>query len=132
MLDELLIFSKNQAITGTTTSTNILDLGKKREVAFGTPVNLAILITEDFNNCTSINFEVLTSEVEAMTAPITLASSTVVLANLKKGKRVPIAFMPSGNKGFVRLKYTVAGTAPSTGKVSAYLSDGTQQSFNDK
>ena len=132
MLDELLIFSKNQAITGTTTSTNILDLGKKREVAFGTPVNLDILITEDFNNCTSINFEVLTSEVEAMTSPIALASSTVVLANLQKGKRVPIAFMPSGNKGFVQLKYTVTGSAPSTGKVSAYLSDGTQQSFNDK
>ena len=45
---------------------------------------------------------------------------------------IPISFMPAGNKGFVRLKYTVNGTAPTTGKVSAYLTDAVTQSYHNK
>lgn len=132
MLDSLLMFSDKQSVTVTTTSTNIIDLGKDREISFGNPVPLLIRIMEDFNNLTTLTFSVETSASEDFAESVELANSVVTLANLKKGSLVPITFMPTGNKGFVRLKYTVTGTAPSTGKVSVYLTDVIPQSYHDK
>ena len=132
MLDDSLKFSENQAITATANSTNTIDLGLNREVAFGTPVPLYIIIKEDFNNLTSLKFAITTSASSDMSNAVELASTTVALANLKKGNTVPLAFMPTGNKGFVRLTYTVTGTAPTTGKVSAYLTDAVTQSYHNK
>lgn len=133
MLDSLLMFSEKQGpITASAASTNTIDLGADREVAFGTPIPLLIEIKEDFNNCTSVTFTVQTATDEAFTTPVELAASTVVLANLKKGNRVPIVYMPAGNLRYVRLYYTVTGTAPSTGKVSAYLTDAIEQGHHNK
>lgn len=132
MLDDLLKFSDKQAITATAASENIIDLGKDREVAFGNPIPLLAIVKEDFNNATSLKIAVETSAAEDFTTSVELASSTVLLANLKKGNMIPLSFMPAGNKGFVRLKYTVTGTAPTTGKISAYLTDAIPQSHQDK
>ena len=132
MLDENLKFSENQAITATAASTNVIDLGLDRAVSFGTPVSLLIRIKESFNNLTSIKFAVETSATSAFSSTVELASSTVALAALVKGAIVPMTFLPAGNKGFVRLKYTVNGTAPTTGKVSAYLTDVVDESHHNK
>ncbi len=132
MLDDLLKFSDNQAITATANSENIIDLGKDREIAAGNPVPLLVTVKEDFNNLTSLKVSVETSASSDMSGAVELASSTVELANLKKGKMMPVSFMPAGNKGFVRLKYTVTGTAPTKGKVSAYLTDALPISHHDK
>lgn len=130
MIDSQLEFSSYQAITATSASTNIIDLGK-REISFGTPVPLMIMVMEDFNNLTSLKVAVETSETADMASAIELASATVVLADLKTGKIIPLNFMPAGNKGFVRLKYTVSGTAPTTGKISAHITDGIPQSYHN-
>lgn len=132
MLDKLLEFSDNQAITATAVSENVIDLGKNREVAFGTPVPLVIRVKEDFDNLTSLDITVQTAADEAFSSAVDLAKATVLLADLKVGKVVPLNFLPAGNKGFVRLKYTVTGTAPTTGKISAYLTDAVPQSFHNK
>ena len=132
MLDDSLKFSEDQAITATATSTNIIDLGNKREVAFGNPVSLYIMIKESFNTLTSLTFTVKTSANSDMSSASELASCTVALANLTKGKRVPLAFFPCGNKRYAQLTYTVTGSNPSTGKISAYLADAVPQSYHDK
>lgn len=132
MQDDLLKFSEDQAITATADSENIIFLGKGREVAFGNPVPLMAVIKEDFNNLTTLKVAVYTAETEDMADAVELASSTVAAANLTKGKMIPLVFMPTGNKGYVRLKYTVSGSAPTTGKVSAYLTDAIPQSHHDK
>lgn len=132
MLDELLKFSANQAIRETTDSENIIDLGKDREIAAGNPVPLLIMVNEDFDNLTSLKVSVETSFDAGMSDAVELASSTVELTNLKVGKMIPISFMPVGNKRYVRLKYTVDGTNPSTGKVSAYLTDALPISHHNK
>lgn len=132
MIDSLLEFSDNQKITATAKSTNIIDLGKNREVAFGTPVPLLCMVNEDFNNLTSLKIAVETSETEDMAGAIELATTTVVAADLTKGKLIPITFMPAGNKGYVRLAYTVTGSAPTTGAISASLTDVLPQSHQDK
>ena len=130
MIDSQLEFSSYQAITATSVSTNIIDLGK-REISFGTPVPLMIMVMEDFNNLTSLKVAVETSETANMASAVELASATVALANLKEGKILPLNFMPAGNKGFVQLKYTVTGTAPTTGKISAHITDGIPQSYHN-
>lgn len=130
MIDAQLQFSENQAITETASSENIIDLGK-REIAFGTPVPLLIRIVEDFNTLTSLTIAVETADNEQFSSAVELASSNVLLADLKAGKIVPLCFMPAGNKGFVRLKYTVVGSNPTTGKISAYITDALPQSFHN-
>lgn len=132
MLDDLLKFSENQAITATAVSENVIDLGNDREIAFGNPVPLLVMVKEDFNNLTELKVTVETDSSSDFLNAVELASSTVAAANLKKGKMVPISFMPAGNKGYVRLNYIVVGTAPTIGKVSAYLTDAIPQSHHDK
>lgn len=127
------IFSDNQAITTTTPSTNVV-LGAKgplKEIAFGTPIPLRIQVTEAFVGCTSVEFEVETAEDEKFTTPVSLATTgAVAVADLVEGYVAPINFVPKGNKGYLRIKYTVVGTA-TAGKVTAGIVEGNDGSFQD-
>ena len=114
ILDEQGLFSNQQKITATAVSTNVLDLGK-REISFGTPVEVFIQVTETFNNLTSLSIKVQTAIDEAFTTPVDLVEHSILLAKLTKGTVSTIKFLPQGNLGFMRLKYTVTGTAPTTG-----------------
>ncbi len=131
ILDEQGLFSNNQKITGTAVSQNILELGK-REIAFGTPVELFIQVTEDFNNLTSLSIKVQTSLNDDFDAAVDLIEETILAAKLKKGAVSSIKFLPKGNLGFMRLVYTVTGTAPSTGAILAGIVDGIQESFHNQ
>lgn len=130
ILDEQSLFSDGQKITATAVSTNILDLGK-REVSFGTPVAVFIQVTEDFNNLSDLTIAVETSQEEDFDPVTTLIEQTVELAELKAGLVSNIKFLPKGNLGYMRLKYTVSGTAPSTGAITAGIADGVQESFHN-
>jgi len=131
ILDEQNLFSDNQAITATAASTNVLDFGK-REIAFGTPVELFVQVTEDFNNLTSLKITVQTSATENFSTAVDLIDQTILLANLKKGTVSSLKFLPKSNLGYMRLYYTVTGTAPSTGKILAGITDGAEESFHNK
>ena len=130
ILDEQAMFSNNQKITGTAVSENILDLGR-REVSFGTPVEVFIQISEDFNNLTSLSVKVQTASDEEFSAPIDLIEQTILAADLKKGAVSSIKFLPKGNLGYMRLVYTVTGSAPSAGSILAGITDGNQESFHN-
>ena len=130
ILDEQGLFSNNQKITATAVSTNVLDLGK-REVSFGTPVELFIQVTEDFDKLTSLSIKVQTSVDEAFTTPVDLVEQTILAENLKKGAVSNIKFLPKGNLGYMRLLYTVTGTAPTKGGILAGIADGVEESFHN-
>ncbi len=130
ILDEQGLFSKNQAITASVASENILDLGK-REVSFGTPVELFIQISEEFDNLTSLGIKVQTSTDEDFSESVDLIEQTILLKDLTKGAVSTIKFLPKGNLGYMRLFYTVTGTTPEKGKVLAGIVDGTQESFHN-
>lgn len=130
ILDEQGLFSKNQAITGSVASENILDLGK-REVSFGTPVELFIQISEEFDNLTSLGIKVQTSVDEDFSETVDLIEQTILLKDLTKGAVSTIKFLPKGNLGYMRLFYTVTGTAPNKGKILAGIVDGVQESFHN-
>ena len=130
ILDEQGLFSNNQKVTASVASENVLDLGK-REVSFGTPVELFIQVVEDFNNLTTLDIKVQTSADEEFTDAEDLIEQAMTLAELKQGTVSAIKFLPKGNLGYMRLFYTVNGSAPTKGKIVAGIVDGVQESFHN-
>lgn len=133
IVDNSQIFSDHQAITATAASTNILDLGASprpkgwvadyvRDKGEGKPIPIAVQVTQDFNTLTSLTVSLEMSDTEAFTVATTVASTGAIpLADLKAGKALPaLQRLPLGiTQRYIRLKYTVAGTSPTTGKVFA-------------
>lgn len=128
--DNTLLLSDQQAITATAASTNTIDLGATgtpfggsaivRDIGRGGQIPLAVNVVQTFNNLTSLQVSVQTSP-DASTWTTIDSGRTVPLAELTAGFqfRVP-ADLPEGtNARYVRLNYTVTGTAPTTGKITA-------------
>ena len=125
------MLSDAQAITATAASTNTIDLGPKsgivRDIGKGKHIPLLVQVVEDFNNLTSLTVALQVDDNSAFSSAATVWSTTVVLADLKKGKVVIPEFIPRGtNEQFLRLNYTVTGTAPTTGKITAAVTMGNQ------
>lgn len=134
LVDNEGVFSEGQAIVATAASTNLIDFGEN-----GTPVGwagkvfgdlglsgikLMAQVTEVFNNLTSLKCSVQMDDNEAFATPTTIASSEdVLLADLKAGYRfrIPDAIPEGATERFYRLYYTVAGIAPTTGKIFAAI-----------
>lgn len=133
IIDNTLVFSDSQAVTATGASTNIIDIGAAgtpfgasaavaRDIGIGTDIELYITVTEAFNNLTSITFALQVDDAAGFGTVVTVATGpAVLLADLSLGKRIKFpAKLPEGtNKRYIRLSYTVAGVAPTTGKIFA-------------
>lgn len=126
LLDLQTLFSSAQAITATAASTNSVDTGSAKDAGKGGHVPLLIQVTESFNNLTSLTIDIETDDNSSFSSATKLASMTVPLAKLVAGYQTPIITLPQGLERYVRLKYTVTGTAPTTGKVTAGLCAGVQ------
>ncbi|MBR1617477.1 hypothetical protein IJ670_04930 [bacterium] len=117
LLDTQNLFSDNQAMTtGNIMSQNVVKFGK------GNVCNLPIIIqvTDDFETLTSLTVTIQTSVDEEFTNPVDLATSTLALSALKKGALFPLSYLPEGNLGYMRIKYTCTGSsAETTGKITA-------------
>lgn len=134
-LDSQLLFSDNQAVTATAVSENVVQMASTQngmtEVAFGDKIPLLIQVTEDFVGCTSIAASVETSATEDFASAVSLVSTPAIpVAELKAGYKFAIDSIPKGNKGFMRTKYTVVGTA-TAGKILAGVVDAIDNSFQD-
>lgn len=133
ILDQHAIFSDAQAITATANSTNTIDLGApgvaaynsvqlKRNLGKGMDTPLLIQVVQDFNLLTSLQFIVQTDDNDAFSSAKDVLSITVPLAELKAGFISPIDRLPrSITERFVRIRYVVSGTAPTSGKVTAAI-----------
>jgi len=131
IIDTQVLFSEAQVITATAVSTNSLDLGApgiapyrknqlKRNMDKSQKIPLLIQVVQSFNTLTSLKIDVEMAIDEAFTAPVIVASELVLLADLKAGYICPIEKVPRGiTMRYLRLKYTVAGTAPTLGQITA-------------
>lgn len=132
IFDQQSILSDAQAITATAASTNVIDLGPiatgiVRDIGKGTQTPLLIQVVESFNNLTSLTVALQTDDNEAFSSAKTVWSEVVVLASLTAGYVVIPEFIPRGtNERYMRLNYTVTGTAPTTGKITAGITMGNQ------
>ncbi len=126
LLDQQAIFSAAQAITATAASTNTIDTGSSKDSGKGGDVPLLIQVVEAFNNLTSLTVTVQTDDNTAFSSPADVLSLVVPVASLTVGYKTPVITLPMKMERYIRLNYTVTGTAPTTGKVTAGIVDGVQ------
>lgn len=133
IMDATGLFSDGQAITATVASTNYIDLGATgtpygasapivRDIGKGEEIPLICTAVESFNNLTSLTISIETDDNTAFATPATVWTSIAyTLAQLAVGARylLPDELPVGVNERYVRLKYTVVGTAPTTGKITA-------------
>ncbi len=132
IFDKTLQFSNAQAITATAVSTNVVDLlatgtafghaaALKRDFGKGYDIPFLVQVVESFNTLTSLTVTLQGSTDEAFTSPQTIwTSGAVPLATLVAGYRLPISELPEGTTfRYIRLSYTVAGSNPTLGKITA-------------
>lgn len=129
-------FSDHQAITGTTLSTNVIDLGTPdtphraaaplaQDVGKGTPVPISVQITQDFDNLTSLDIAIEVGATESLGTPI--VTETILLADLVIGKTINLQCLPNGvDQRYLGLRYTVNGDAPTMGHIHAGITMGNQ------
>src|SRR5690606_894542 len=87
----------------------------------GRPVPIVIQVTADFNTLDDLTVGVQVSAAEGFGgSPVTVMEATLPLAGLKAGAMFPILWVPADVKEqYVRLTYTVGGSNPSTGTITA-------------
>lgn len=140
IMDRSLLFSDRQAITATATSTNLVDLGATgtvygasapmvRDIGPGEAIPLHCGVTESFNNLTSLTISIEVDDNAGFTSATTVFTSPAyTLAQLAAGakKLLPQSLPVGTNERYVRLRYTVAGTAPTLGRITAGVTAGNQ------
>lgn len=125
MLDNQLVFSDDQAITASAaSSTNAyLDTGVvNNALGDGSPLVVRIKVMETFTKLTTLTFSL---QHGATTTPATELVSTpaIALADLVKGAVFELK-IPKECLRYLRMYYTVAGTNPDAGKVTAFIDIG--------
>jgi hypothetical protein len=130
------LFSDDQAITATADSTNVIDLGVPgtpyggvaaltQDVGKGAKIPILIQVTEAFNTLTSLTISISTGATTALGTSV--ISKVVPLADLVVGYQFPIEVLPNEiTERYLGIEYTVTGTAPTTGKITAGVSMGNQ------
>jgi hypothetical protein len=143
IFDRSLLMSNAQAITATAASTDVIDLGATgtvfgnsaalvRDVGRGYEIPLRVQVVQAFNNLTSLTVAVQCDDNSGFSSARTVATSqAVALASLAVGyvfEEIP-TFQVGTNERYVRLNYTVAGTAPTTGQITAGITLANQRSL---
>ncbi len=135
ILDLNLLFCEDQAVTATAISTNVIRLQEAgtphgdaaaltRNLGAGEHIPLLIQVTESFNTLTSLTITLETSDNADLSSSTVMASSGAIpLASLLAGFRPGFTrVLPDGeNQDYLGLRFTVAGTNPTTGKITAAL-----------
>lgn len=132
------LFSDDQAITATAVSTNVIDLGAPQtpyggqapfhqDIGKGAGIPILAQVTEAFNTLTSLTVTIEVSANADMSSSKVLASQTLTLAQLTVGRQLNVQVLPNGaDERYLAMRYTVTGTDPTTGKVTAGISMGNQ------
>lgn len=131
------LFSDDQAITATAVSTNVIDLGTpgtpyggnplNQDIGKGAAVPVLIQVTEAFDNLTSLTVSLEVSANSDLSSSTVLNTEVITLANLKPGKQTFMQYLPNGvDARYLGVRYTVTGTAPTAGAITAGISMGNQ------
>jgi hypothetical protein len=132
ILDKHSMFSDRQAITSNAASSQIIDLGVSgQNLGFGTKVPLIIQVNEGFSGIQAIKIILQTSDSSEFSDSVDLVEVKLTGSGLMAGGR-PTALdaLPSGPyKRYLRLYYELDGGAPSSGKITAGVSMGADETY---
>lgn len=135
------LFSDDQVITATAISTNVIDLGVpgtpfdaaapvNQDIGKGAKIPILVQVTEAFNTLTSLTITLEVSAAAGLTSPVVLAEETILLADLIVGKQMFNQVLPDGaDLRFLGVRYTVTGTPPTLGAITAGVTMGNQTNF---
>lgn len=141
IFDSTELFSNAQAVTATAASTNIIDTGNpgtvlyaalalRRDMGKGTPIPIGLRVVQSFNNLTSIiiTYEVADDAAFSTNKTTVFVSPTYLLADLASGAThlLPDQVPARADRRYHRLLYTLAGTTPTTGQITAGIVAGNQ------
>lgn len=142
IFDRSLLMSNAQAITATAASTDFIDLGATgtvfgnsqaliRDIGRGKEIPLRVQVVQTFNNLTSLAVAVQVDDNTSFSSPRTVVTSQAIpLASLVAGFTFEeLAFEVGTNERYLRLNYTVVGTAPTAGQVTGGVTMGNQRSL---
>ncbi|POF89643.1 Bbp16 family capsid cement protein [Pseudomonas putida] len=126
LFDAKLLMSSAQAITASAASTDVIDRGDQKDVGRAGDIPLLVQVVEAFNTLTSLTIELQADDNSSFSSPRILFTAVVPLADLKLGYQVPVITLPQKTERYLRMNYTVTGTAPTTGKITAGIVAGVQ------
>lgn len=126
LFDAKLLMSNAQAITASAASTDIIDRGDTKDVGRAGDIPLVIQVVETFNTLTSLTIDLQTDDSQSFGSARSLYQVVVPLADLKIGYQTPVITLPQKTKRYLRVNYTVTGTAPTAGKITAGVVAGVQ------
>ncbi len=139
LFDKQNLFSDAQAITATAASTNVIDFGApdtpkhaknaiSRDIGKGNKPHIRVQVVESFNTLTSLTVALQVDDDVAFGSPKTVMDMSVPLAQLVAGAVILPEHIPRGsNERCMRLLYTVVGTDPTLGKITAGLVFGNEE-----
>ncbi|MFJ1336763.1 Bbp16 family capsid cement protein [Pseudomonas caricapapayae] len=126
LFDAKLLMSSAQAITASAASTDVIDRGDQKDVGKAGDIPLLVQVVEAFNTLTSLTIELQADDNSGFSSPRSLFTAVVPLADLKLGYQLPVITLPQKTERYLRMNYTVTGTAPTTGKITAGIVAGVQ------
>jgi len=131
------LFSDDQEVTVSADSTNVIDLGVPAtpygaaaalndDVGKGAKVPLLVQVTADFATCDSLTVNLSTGATTALGT--TIASQTILVADLLAGVQFNLDFLPNGIlERYLGIEYVIAGsTADGGGTITAGITMGNQ------
>lgn len=121
LLDQNAILSEKQAVTTTAASTHVVDLKAAGNFAPGALFALC-RVDETFAGLTGMKVGLETAANDNFSDAVELASANFSAADLSADKQILAVAVPAGVKRYLRIKYTVTGTA-TAGKISCFLTD---------
>lgn len=134
IMDRTGLFSDQQAIVASAASTNIVDLGATgtqygaasamvRDIGPGRVIPLIVTVTESFTLLTSLRIDIQVDDNSDFTSAKTVFQSPAyTLAQLAAGAKenlLPDSIPLGTDERYMRLYYTVAGSNPDAGKITA-------------
>jgi len=78
-----------------------------------------VQVTQTFDALTSLTATLQTASTENFASPIQLTAASLPLASLVAGARFSLTTVPRGALRYLRLNYTVDGSNPTVGKITA-------------
>ena len=115
-----------QAVTATAAGTKYYDEKGVADVGVGGAMVAGVTrISQDFNNCTSLDIAIQACDDASGTNAVTLVTKNVPLAQLTMSRGpFNVGVLPAGTrKRYLRAYFTVNGAAPGQGKVRVWLAD---------
>lgn len=125
IIDNLNVFSDNVSVAaGNSAVVNLMPFSGR-----GEPVNVTIRVTKNVNNLTSLTVKLQQSDTPTGTFADVGGGITLTLAELQAGNTFRFSLLDNVLKPSLRLNYTIAGTAPSTGKLFAAITRDVQLNY---